>query len=143
MSACHPVRRLRAPDGTRADIDTGIVPLIKALWSAEFDTIGSCQDIGESIGHHDERKSAYWKGYVLLEMPIQDALCLLDAVKGTSQFCDKMHWAAPGAWEVSVPVMPFSMFDVQGEDEAVLGPWAQIHFPRDQVDDLVKVLQDY
>ena len=139
MTDRHPTKRLRAPDGTRADIDVMLVPLIKALWAAGYDTVGSCQDHGESLRGH-ERKSAYWSGYVLLEMPVRDALRLLDEIKGTPQFCDKMHWAAPGAWQATVPVMPFSPFDVHGEDEAEVGPWAQLHFPNDQLDDLTKVI---
>jgi hypothetical protein len=142
VSGRHPTKRLRAPDGTRADIDVMLVPLIKALWAAGFDTVGSCQDLGESIGHHSERKSAYWKDYVLLEMSVADTLRLLDTVKGTPQFCDKMHWAAPGAWEVSLSVMPFSPFDTQGEDEAWVAPWPQVHFPNDQIDDLAKVITE-
>jgi hypothetical protein len=135
----HPTKRLRAPDGTRADIDVMLAPLIEALWAAGYDTIGSCQDFGESL-HRHERRSAYWSGYVLLEMPVDDTLRLMDAIKGTPQFCGKMHWAATGAWEVSLPVMPFSPFDVRGADEAEVSPWAQIHFPGDQVSDLMDVL---
>jgi hypothetical protein len=135
----HPTKRLAAPDGSRPAIDVMIAPLIRALWDAGYETIGSCQDLGESLAGYG-RKSTYWGGYVLLEMPAKDACRLLDAVKGTPQFCGNMHWAAPGAWEVSLPVMPFSMFDTRGEDDAVVAPWAQVHFPNDQIDDLVSVL---
>lgn len=137
----HPIKRRTAPDGSRASIDVALVPLIKALWAAGYETIGCCQDLGESL-HHYERKSAYWAGYALLEMPVEDACRLLDAVKGTPQFCDRMHWAAPGAWEVSLPVMPFSMFGVAGEDEAAVAPWAQVHFPAAQAGDLTDVIRE-
>lgn len=133
----HPAKRLTDPSGRVAAIDVLLVPLIKALWAAGYETIGSCQDLGESLRNY-KRKSAYWLGYVLLEMPVDDTLRLLDEIKGTPQFCDRMHWAAPGAWQVSLPVMPFSPFDIHGE--AGIGPWTQIHFPNDQIDDLTKVI---
>ena len=138
----HDTKRVVGPGRRWANIDIKIAPLIKALWEAGYETIGSCEDLGMSAtsGRGYGRKFDYWDSYVLIEMPAPDACRLLDAVKGTPQFCDKMHWAAPGAWEVTVPVMPFSPFDVRGEDEAVVGPWAQVHFPNDQIDDLIKVI---
>ena len=106
----HPVKRLTAPDGSRASIDVQLAPLIKALWAAGYETIGCCQDLGESI-HSSERKSVYWAGYVLLEMPFEDACRLIDAVRYTPQFKDRMHWTDDGAWEVSLPVLPFGLDD--------------------------------
>jgi hypothetical protein len=136
VSNHHPTKRLRyTVSGKLVAIDTMLVPLIEALWAAGYDTVGSCQDLGESITKV-ERQSSHWRGYVLLEMPVEDALHLLDTIKDSPQFQDKMHWAAAGAWEVSLPVMPHGFF---GRD-ADVAPWAQIHFPNDQVDDLVKVL---
>ena len=116
----HPTKYLRTPDGERAAIDVMLVPLIKALWAAGYDTIGSCQDLGESLEGY-ERKSAFWSGYALLEMPVDDTLRLLDAIKGAVQFCDKMHWAAPGAWR-SLPAShpQFSPFDIPS---ARMTPW--------------------
>jgi len=133
----HPVRRLTAPDGTRASIDVQLVPLIKALWAAGYETIGCCQDLGESAGRVSGRSAAHWKGYVLLEMPVDDACRLLDAVKDTPQFKDRMHWSAPGAWETALPVAPFGL----GGEADVL-PWAQVHFPADQVGDLTDVIRE-
>jgi hypothetical protein len=132
----HPVRRLTAPDGSRASIDVQLAPLIKALWAAGYETIGSCQDLGESLAGY-ERKSAYWKGYVLLEMPVGDACRLIDAVRHTPQFKDRMHWASDGAWETSVPVIPFA--DAQ---ETWVLPWAQVHFPASQIGDLTDVIRE-
>jgi hypothetical protein len=54
----HPIRRRTAPDGSRASIDVLLVPLIEALWAAGYETIGCCQDLGESLHGHD-RKSAF------------------------------------------------------------------------------------
>ena len=137
MSDRHPTKRLREPGGSRADIDIMLVPLIKALWAAGYDTIGSCQDLGESLRRH-ERQSAYWKGYVLLEMPVADTLRLLNAAADSPLIDRMMHWAAPGAWEVGLPIMPVSPFNDDGDAEVT--PWAQIHFPNDQLDDLAKVI---
>ena len=136
MSDRHPTKRLTSPSGETADIDVLLVPLIEALWAAGYDTIGCCQDLGESLAGH-ERKSAYWKGYVLLEMPLDDACDLLDEIKFRPQFEDKMHWAADGAWDVTMPVMPIGM---SARGRAGLGAWVQVHFPADQLDDLVKVV---
>lgn len=129
----HPVKRLRAPDGTRADIDVLLAPLIKALWAAGYETIGSCQDLGESVSEIDERRGSYWKGYALVELPIRDAQRLARFLGGTPQFQRKMHWAAPGAWDISVPIILLS-----GE----ILDLAQVRFPNDQLDDLVKVLTE-
>jgi hypothetical protein len=131
----HPSRRLRTPDGDRADIDTLLVPLIRALWAAGYETIGCCQDIGESAGTVSERSAAVWTGYALVEMPAEDACRLLDAVKSTPQFKDRMHWADQGAWSVTISVLPFGM----GGALAVV-PWAQVRFPASQIGDLTDVL---
>ena len=133
----HPVKRITAPDGSRPGIDVMLVPLMKALWKAGYGTIGSCQDLGESLEGYP-RQRAHWSGYVLLEMWPEDACRLLDTVKFSPQFKDRMHWADPGAWEVSLPVMAFGL---RGDD-AEVGSWVQVHFPSDQIDDLVKVLTD-
>jgi hypothetical protein len=145
----HPAKRLTDPYGDRRVwIDAGIAPLIKTLWAAGYATIGSCQDTGDSLAAYAARGSGYWKpgltrhaahwkGYVLLEMPAEDACRLLDTISGTSQFGDRMHWAAPGGWEVACPVaMP------DEEEWAGVLDWVQIRFPNDQVDELIKVLTD-
>jgi hypothetical protein len=133
----HPVKRLTTPYGYRAGIDIGLVPLIKALWAAGYETGGCCQDLGESAGQASDRSAAHWKGYVLLEMPVADACRLLDAVKVTPQFKDRMHWAAPGAWSVTIPVLPSGF---SGGQAGPL-PWAQIHFPADQADELANAIR--
>src|SRR5712664_3422691 len=43
----HSSQRLTTPDGTKADIDTEIVPLVRALWALGLTTTASCQDFGE------------------------------------------------------------------------------------------------
>jgi hypothetical protein len=129
----HPTKYLRAPDGTRAAIDVMLAPLIKALWAAGYETITCCQDVGEYSTC--ERSAALWKGYALLDMPIEDTCRLLDAIKNTPQFRDRMHWAADGAWNIDIPILPFGW-----DGDAEPSPWAQIRFPNAQVGDLVDVL---
>lgn len=137
MSNFHPVKRLKAPDGSRAGIDAMLAPLIAALWARGYETVGCCQDLGESLRDRP-RGAAYWKGYALLEMPEPDALRLVDAVKLAPAFEERMHWAADGAWEMSAPLLPFGPFS--DEQEATVMPWIRIYFPNDQVDDLVRLL---
>jgi len=144
----HPTRRLTAPDGTRVRVDTMLAPLIKALWAAGYDTCGSCQDLGESLtasadSHTRDywkrgltRHADHWKGYALIEMHVEYACMLLDTIKDTPQFEDRMHWASPDGWQVSCPVIPG--WEDDGESELSL--YAQIRFPNDQIDDLIKVL---
>jgi hypothetical protein len=50
----HPSQCLTAPDGTQADIDTDIVPLIRALWALNLATTASCQDFGEGTAGQRE-----------------------------------------------------------------------------------------
>jgi hypothetical protein len=55
----HSSQRLTAPDGTQADIDTEIVPLVRALWALNLVTTASCQDFGEgTAGASNLSKSA-------------------------------------------------------------------------------------
>lgn len=130
----HPAKRLAAPDGSRADIDVMLVPLMEALWADGYETIGSCQNLGESAGTLSRRSRTHWQGYVLLEMPVPDACRLLDAVKDTPQFAEYMHWADKGAWETSVSVLPLGL-------RSAVMPWAQVHFPNRQIGDLVNVIR--
>lgn len=132
----HPAMRLRAPDGEWADIDARLVPLIKALWADGYDTIGCCQDIGESAGEVSDRWATHWGGYAQVELLVPDACRLLDVVKNTPQFKDRMHWAEPGAWSVTIPVLPFGW-----DDDAQVMPWAQVRFPAEQISDLVDAIR--
>lgn len=147
MSNHHPTRRLTAPDGSRVRIDVMLAPLIKTLWKLGYDTITCCQDVGESLDGYAGpdrdnywhsglmRKAAHWKGYASLEMPLEDAFGLLADIRETPQFADRMHWAAPGGWEMSCPVIAG-----EPDEEPELIPWVQFRFPNDQIDELVKVL---
>jgi hypothetical protein len=142
----HPVQRLTTPEGAEADIDTEIVPLMRALWAAGFVTTASCQDFGEGTAGQraaNPRTSrrggdafiAYYTGWAWLKMPVPGALRLANVLLGTG-FRDKVarRWE-PGAWRMHVPL-------ISGED-GVIGPacTAQIHFPREQVLDLTRTIR--
>lgn len=143
----HPVKRLTAPDGSRAGIDVLMVPLIKALWSAGYETITCCQDVGQSVSASvpnasARRRGTYWKGYALLETPVEDMCRLLDTVKRTPQFKDRMHWADQGAWEIAIQIVPFGFTGAAFDGPAEPVPWAQVRFPNDQIGDLVDVIRE-
>jgi hypothetical protein len=74
----HPSQRLTAPDGTQADIDTDIVPLVRALWALNLATTASCQDFGDGTAGQRETNPrpsrnggdeliAYYIGYAWLK----------------------------------------------------------------------------
>ena len=116
-----------------AGIDAALSPLITALWAAGFTTITCCQDLGESIGLLNPRKAAYWKGWVLLELPAADARRLMEqaAARGLP-----MHWADEAAWEVSIPVVMLG-------SRAVSPGIVQVHFPVAQLDALTAMVPDF
>lgn len=129
----HPTKLLTTPNGERVEIDINLIPLIEALWGAGYDTIGCCQDLGESLRNYP-RRATYWKGYVLLEMPIPDTYRLLDTVSRSRRFRNRMHWAADDAWETAIPVLKTT------GSRASMMPWPQIHFPASQLSDLTAVV---
>lgn len=45
----HPTRQVITPDGTPANIDEEMVPLVTQLWRLGFETLLACQDAGEAI----------------------------------------------------------------------------------------------
>ncbi len=44
----HPYELLTTPEDEQVQIDTEMVPLVRALWARELVTMVCCQDIGES-----------------------------------------------------------------------------------------------
>jgi hypothetical protein len=142
----HASQRLTAPDGTQADIDTEIAPLVRALWGLGLVTTASCQDFGE--GTAGQRKAyrypsryggdafiAYYTGWAWLKMPIPDAQRLADMLLAT-EFHDKVtrRWE-PGSWRMHVPLI--------SEDGKGIVPasTAQIHFPREQIAGLTHTIE--
>ena len=142
----HPSQRLTAPDGTQADIDTEMVPLIRALWALDIVTTACCQDFGE--GTEGQRKTsrrqsryggdafiAYYTGYAWLKMPVPDAQRLANILLGTG-FHDRvtLRWT-PGSWRMHVPIIFNEHLGIVLEDAA------QIHFPREQIPGLASALE--
>jgi hypothetical protein len=142
----HPAQRLTAPDGTQADIDTEIVPLVRVLWALNLTTTASCQDFGEGTAGQraaNQRPSsyggdafiAYYTGYAWLKMPVPDALRLANILIGT-EFHDKVtrRWES-GSWRMHVPAV------FEENRGIILDSAAQIHFPRKQVASLTFTLE--
>ena len=120
----HEAELLYPPGGGSALIDTGMVPLVQALWHAGFTTFASCQDIGESITGLNPRKEAYWAGQAFLELPPEDAWRL--ARLADDHGFPVRDWAGDGAWEM------YSPLTVLG-DRVWQHPLVQVFFPVGQV----------
>jgi hypothetical protein len=144
----HPAQRLTTPDGTRADIDTEIVPLVRALWALGLTTTASCQDFGEGTAgqrqarHRPSRYGgdafiAYYTGYAWLKMPVPDAQSLANTLLGT-EFHDNVarRWES-GSWRMHVPLV-FDESQGIGLEDA-----AQIYLPREQVVRLTLTLERF
>jgi hypothetical protein len=142
----HPSQRLTAPGGTEADIDTEIVPVVRALWALGVATTASCQDFGEGVEGQREAVPhnscyggdgfiAFYRGYAWLKMPVPDAQLLADLLLST-EFHDKLarRWT-PGSWRMHAPMI----FDEHRG--IVLANTAQIHFPKEQIPRLTSVLE--
>jgi len=133
--SCHPQVQLVPPEGDDDDpvgIDAELVPLIQALWAAGYTTITCCQDLGESIRDSNRRKSAYWKGWVLLELPATDAKALAELAASFGGF--PMHWADDDAWDITMPLLMLG-------PNAVLPGIVQVHFPFIQLGRLTDVVR--
>lgn len=147
MPNVHPWSHLQAPDGTDVKIDIEMVPVVRALWLLGLRTTASCQDFGEgtelqrqwsesaSYGHGDAFIS-YHRGYAWLKMPVPDALGLANTLLGTD-FRDRLtrRWTS-GSWRMHIPLVH--------HEGASIGPaeTAQIHFPRDQIGELARTLEE-
>jgi hypothetical protein len=142
----HPSQRLIAPDGTQADIDIDIVPLVFALWRLNLATTASCQDFGDGTAgqraanqrpfrYGGDEFIAYHTGYAWLKMPIEDAQRLANMLLDTDFHHHVTQRWEPGSWRMHVPLV----FD---ENRGiVLEDTAQIHFPREQIASLTLTLE--
>lgn len=141
----HTSERLTTPNGSQAEIDTEMVPLILALWALNLTTTASCQDFGEGTAGQrraDQRASryggdafiAYYMGYAWLKMPVADAQQLGNMLLGT-EFHDKiaLRWI-PGSWRMHIPLVFDQDSGVNPDDTA------QIHFLRNQITSLTAIL---
>lgn len=142
LDKVHPAERLTLPTGGQADIDLEMIPLVQALWAAGLSTAACCQDLGESIAHGAEwargegrlRHAGYYQGQAWLKMPTDDALSMLASLAEHPLYKERLtRWTSPDAWESYVYLTP----SAQG---AALTPWAQIHFPRQQIIEVTALL---
>jgi hypothetical protein len=141
----HPSQRLTTPGGEQVSIDTGMIPLVRPLWSLGLVTTASCQDFGEGTAGQRETSPdrgryggdafiAYYAGYAWLKMPVPDARRLAELLTHTA-LRDKVtqRWT-PGSWRMHVPLIP------SGDSRIDLASTAQIHFPRDQIQEVALAL---
>jgi hypothetical protein len=142
----HPTEFLTPPGAHEpVAIDTGLVPLIRLLWSLGFTTLGCCQNFGESILHNqhrsdttlqDRRRHAdFHRNRVWLKMPEEDALRLIGELGDDPIFHQRMRrWTHPEAWQNIVYLFPTS------NGRAAPERTAQLTFPRNQLAELDLVL---
>ncbi|MFI0354232.1 hypothetical protein [Actinomadura sp. 9N407] len=137
----HPYETLTLPDGGQADIDLDMVPLVRALWTLGLRTAGCCQDLGESViaeRRPEEtgrrRHADYLLGRAWLKMPSPDAMSMLSLLAERPHFAERFgRWTHPDAWDNYVYLLP-------GENGTQLSPWAQIHFPKPQLAEVIEAL---
>jgi len=77
------------------EIDTGMVSVVRELWTRDWQTLACCQDSGEAVAAEREHGKPsqptghrgfieYHKGWAWLKMPTEHALGLLGALTRTS-----------------------------------------------------------
>lgn len=137
----HPTRSLLTPDGATVFIDVGMIPVVRALWSAGLTTVGCCQDSGEyaeaARNSKPDREPTghagyveYYRGWAWLKMPVLDATALTNTLAETSfRRAVTVRWQK-GSWRISVPVVHDEEIGMQ------LAPHAHIYLPCDQLEDL-------
>lgn len=144
LTSVHPYERLSLPNGGQADIDVEMVPLVRALWAMGLKTVACCQNLGESIsaeperaGQERRRHAAYLAGRAWLKMPTRDTQMMLCHLAKSPVFAERFgRWTHPDAWENYVYLLPG-----QDDDGGVqLSSWAQIHFPKPQITEVVDAL---
>lgn len=139
----HPSRPLTTPAGDEVAVDLDMIPLVRALWALGLNTRGCCQDLGASIncgpdwakGPGRRRHGDFYAGQAWLKMPADDARTMLKILlRADPRMRDRLNrWTRVDAWEVFV-------YLVADDDGVVPSHWAQIHFPREQLDEVTAAL---
>ena len=127
-------------------IDIDMVPLIRVLWTNDWQTMACCQDNGEAVAAEREHGKVgqptghggfitYHKGWAWLKMPTADALSLLAALGDDKTFATRVQvpWQR-GSWRMYIPL-------VYQDDEFTPAPYVQVYFPKDQLPELVTALR--
>ena len=83
------------------------------------------------LGYGADGFIAYHRGWALLKLPIMDAMRLVALLSQEPLFADRVRrrWR-PGSWRMNVPLVPDG-----------LGEAALLHFPREQLPQLVETLR--
>jgi hypothetical protein len=101
----HHTQELTTPDGTKVDVDSGMVDLILTLWNEGFTTLQCCENIGTGIlgggslipPERIKRYAAFWDGFAWLKMPAEDLERLMKLAEPI----------VPGnGWEATIPIFP-------------------------------------
>lgn len=165
----HPTVPVPHPaGGTPLDIDTLLVPVIRALWALGIDTVDSCQDIGEALKSRfaDVPGKAGWvsarEGRAEIGFASTgDAEMFMNAIVAAGQRDDDFHfrathWAAPRCWEWSVSMLDTGLIEAaQDEDmteddlestEVVppefLSMWPQVYLPTSDLPEVARRLTE-
>ncbi|RFU41195.1 hypothetical protein DZF91_12995 [Actinomadura logoneensis] len=125
----HPTRAVTAPDGKSVRVDELMVPLVKALWASGYTSLRCCQDAGQAIRaggtrtpvEHRPLYGDFYEGLAWVTLPIEDMIRLRAIAQPVAEY---------RRWMASAPIRQGGM-----------GPWASLHFPTDQIDDLAKLLR--
>jgi hypothetical protein len=119
------------------------------LWASGFETISSCQDAAEDLESfaiskpHMRREVEYLRGYSYVDFDVKSGLASLDAIANAGPrdafYVRMVHWAAPGAWQVSI-----RPDDVAADDETLpsrFGFWMlKVAFPKTDLDEIIRRL---
>jgi len=141
----HPTQQLRTPAGGPVEIDLEMVPLIRSLWALDLTTLGCCQDNGEyararrEMFPHGEPTGHsgfidYHLGWAWLKMPIADTTRLTGFLLATSfRDATAVRWQRD-SWRLDIPFV-YDVNSGMGSATAV-----QVHFPREQIQELSSTL---
>ncbi|MFI0374188.1 hypothetical protein ACH35V_40560 [Actinomadura sp. 1N219] len=122
----HPTRMVRV-DHRCAEIDEALAPVVEALWRNGFETLTSCQDVGESNAAWADRlphMTAYVasrRGWAFIDFPLDSGLAFLTAIAKAGPrdafYVRMVHWAAPDSWQVSSRPFDAAVLDQTRESD--------------------------
>lgn len=127
----HPTVAMTTPAGEQVEIDADISDLISLLWEYGWETTESCQNHGGGILAHAEFMADFphMASYASLFLDCVmigfasegHLLALLNTIAQNHErgsdptLYERMtHWAVPGAWQVLLRPVDFTMFDDGG-----------------------------
>jgi hypothetical protein len=127
------------------EIDTVMVPVVRALWDRDWRTLACCQDSGQAVAAEREhgqpgeptgqhRFIEYHTGWAWLKIGWPGVFPLLALLGEDPVFGPRVRerWQK-GSWRVDVPV-------IHQHGAFRTAPYAQVYFPNDQITDLAAAL---